>query len=63
MDQLGYEMIGNFSDFAELFLSGGLQYGSYWTMLKVFCHIFVIGTLDRHGSWISYSNQCCELIK
>ena len=50
MDQLGYEMIGNFSDFAELFLSGGLQYGSYWTMLKVFCHTFTNGTTDRHGS-------------
>ena len=50
MDQIGFEMIGNFSDFAELFLSGGLQYGSYWTMLKVFCHIFANGKLDRHGS-------------
>ena len=56
MDQLGYEIIGNFSDFAELFLSGGLQYGSYWTMLKVFCLTFKNGTTDRHGSWINYSD-------
>jgi hypothetical protein len=26
---------GNFSDFAKLYLKGILEYGDYWTMLKV----------------------------
>ena len=30
-----YKMAGNFSDFSDLFLQGILEYGSYWTMLKV----------------------------
>ena len=30
-----YKMAGNFSDFSFLFLQGILEYGSYWTMLKV----------------------------
>ena len=30
-----YKMKPNFPDFANLFLQGALEYGSYWTMLKV----------------------------
>lgn len=30
-----FKMEGNFSDFADLFLQGILEYGNYWTMLKV----------------------------
>ena len=30
-----YHMKGNFSDFAELYLKGAVEYGNYWTMLKV----------------------------
>ena len=30
-----YQFQGNFKDFAELFIDGKLEFGSYWTMLKV----------------------------
>ena len=30
-----YHLKGTFADFAELFLEGSLEFGSYWTMLKV----------------------------
>ena len=30
-----YHMKGNFSDFAGLYLKGAVEYGNYWTMLKV----------------------------
>ena len=30
-----YDMQGTFEDFAKAFLEGSLEYGSYWTMLKV----------------------------
>ena len=30
-----YQFKGNFKDFAQLFIDGHLEYGSYWTMLKV----------------------------
>ena len=30
-----YKFKGNFSDFAELFMKGLVQFGDYWTMLKV----------------------------
>ena len=30
-----YKLEGSFSDFANLYLQGILEYGSYWTMLKV----------------------------
>ena len=30
-----YNYVGNFEDFAEMFKNGTLEYGSYWTMLKV----------------------------
>ena len=30
-----YKLEGSFSDFANIYLQGILEYGSYWTMLKV----------------------------
>ena len=30
-----YKLKGTFSDFAELFLSGSVEFGNYWAMLKV----------------------------
>ena len=30
-----YQFKGDFKDFAQLFIDGHLEYGSYWTMLKV----------------------------
>ena len=30
-----YKFKGSFSDFAELFMKGLVQFGDYWTMLKV----------------------------
>ena len=30
-----YKFEGSFSDFATLFLEGIVEYGSYWTMLRV----------------------------
>ena len=32
----GYHFKGTFADFAEHFLEGTLEFGSYWTMLKVY---------------------------
>ena len=53
-----YKMAGNFSDFSFLFLQGILEYGSYWTMLKVNiilfsfknCSIIYLTSLRVHGS-------------
>ena len=30
-----YHLKGNLSDFAKLYLKGAVEYGDYWTMLKV----------------------------
>ena len=30
-----YKFKGTFADFAEFFMEGNLEFGSYWTMLKV----------------------------
>jgi hypothetical protein len=35
INDMGYKFQGNFEDFAQLFIEGTLEYGSYWTMLKV----------------------------
>ena len=53
-----YKMEGSFSDFANLFLQGITEYGSYWTMLKVNlilfsfknCSIIYLTSLRVHGS-------------
>ena len=31
----GYYFKGNFEDFSKFFMNGVLQYGNYWTILKV----------------------------
>ena len=35
LHQYNYKFKGEFSDFAELFMKGMVQFGNYWTMLKV----------------------------
>ena len=35
LHHLEYKFKGEFSDFAELFMKGMVQFGNYWTMLKV----------------------------
>ena len=42
-----YKLEGSFSDFANIYLQGILEYGSYWTMLKVKTSIFL-----RHSPYI-----------
>ena len=41
-----YQFKGDFKDFAQLFIDGHLEMGSYWTMLKV-----------RIAKWFEFSRQ------
>ena len=49
-----YDMKGSFSDFASMFLKGSIEFGSYWTMLKVkisinfIAHSFLLKFLSKY---------------
>ena len=52
-----YNFKGNFSDFAGLFMDGMVQFGDYWTMLKV----WYIPQLIFHKKGVSKIFFCCSL--
>ena len=52
-----YKLEGSFSDFANIYLQGILEYGSYWTMLKVKTIPFSSGILPTYLSELDFSNS------
>ena len=43
-----YHFKGDFSDFANLYLKGAVEYGDYWTMLKVKIQCRLLSVMQLH---------------